>query len=144
MSGAVYSVSPDYPGLNPNNVAETRIPNALWRALSAQVVPSRSAIANNLTIAALYPDPNAATVPTTETILGGELNDAIVALPSQTSGALPGEFYTFDGLSHTDLGPLLGGAIRALGLNFHLSARGVIHDAGVNQLARIMREGWRV
>jgi pimeloyl-ACP methyl ester carboxylesterase len=99
-SGAVYSLTPGGPSLTSASLAPAQIPGAAWRVIDA-VSPSNGALGfevNNL-IAAIYSNPNKA--PTVTTLLQNLPNDAIVALPSQTSTASAPVETSFTGFSHT-------------------------------------------
>ena len=103
-TGAVYSLDPDGPSLNNPNLSGPNIANATWRAISS-TKPGNSALALGLDtlIAALYRNPDSNKVPTVDSVLQDEPNDAIVTLQSQTQGAQGNQLYTFAKLSHTSL-----------------------------------------
>ncbi|HWY14540.1 MAG TPA: alpha/beta fold hydrolase [Rhizomicrobium sp.] len=103
-SGAVYSLDPDGPSLNNPNLSGPNIGNATWRAISS-TKPGNSALALGLDtlIAALYSNPDGNDVPTVDSVLQDEPNDAIVTVDSQTKGAEGNQLYTFAKLSHTSL-----------------------------------------
>ncbi|HEY2446903.1 MAG TPA: hypothetical protein VGI20_14300 [Rhizomicrobium sp.] len=103
-SGAVYSLDPDGPSLNNPNLVSPNIANATWRAISS-TRPGNSALALGLDtlIAALYKNPDSNSVPTVDSILQDEPDDAIVTVQSQTTGASGNQLYTFSKLSHTSL-----------------------------------------
>jgi hypothetical protein len=103
-SGAVYSLEPDGTSLNNPNLSGPNIVNATWRAVSS-TRPNNSALATALDalIAALYSNPDGKNVPTVDSILGNQPDDAIVTLASQTDGASGNQLYTFAKLSHTSL-----------------------------------------
>ncbi|HLY05015.1 MAG TPA: alpha/beta fold hydrolase [Rhizomicrobium sp.] len=108
-TGAVYSLEPDGPSLNNPNLSGPNIANATWRAVSS-TRPGNSALATvlDLLIGGLYGNPDGKNVPTVDSILGNQPDDAIVTLASQTSGASGDQLYTFAKLSHTSLaGPIL-------------------------------------
>jgi len=103
-TGAVYSLEPGSPSLANPGLSGPNIVNATWRAISA-TAPKDGALAFGLNalVAALYPNPNALTVPTVTSILDDLPNDAVVSVASQTQGAQANQFYTFANLSHTSL-----------------------------------------
>lgn len=103
-TGAVYSLEPGSPSLTNPGLSGPNIANATWRAISA-TAPTNSALTFGLNtlIAALYPNPNALTVPTVTSILDDLSNDAVVSVESQTQGAQANQFHTFANLSHTSL-----------------------------------------
>ncbi len=103
-TGAVYSLDPDGPALNNPDLSSPNIANATWRAVSS-TQPGNSALALGLDtlIAALYRNPDSINVPTVDSILQDEPNDAIVTVQSQTTGAQGNQLYTFAKLSHTSL-----------------------------------------
>lgn len=103
-SGAVYSLNPNGPALNNPDLSGPNIANATWRAVSS-TRPGNSALAVGVDtlIAALYRNPDGKNVPTVDSILGNQPDDAIVTLASQTNGASGNQLYTFAKLSHTSL-----------------------------------------
>lgn len=103
-TGAVYSLDPDGPSLNNPDLSGPNIANATWRAISS-TKPGNSALALGLDtlIAALYRNPDSNDVPTVDSILQDEPNDAIVTVDSQTKGADGNQLFTFAKLSHTSL-----------------------------------------
>jgi triacylglycerol esterase/lipase EstA (alpha/beta hydrolase family) len=103
-SGAVYSLEPNGKSLNNPYLSGPNIANAAWRAVSS-TRPDDSALATALDglIAALYSNPDGKNVPTVDSILGNQADDAIVTVASQTDGASGNQLYTFSDLSHTSL-----------------------------------------
>ncbi|HEY1615038.1 MAG TPA: hypothetical protein VGF97_15235, partial [Rhizomicrobium sp.] len=103
-TGAVYSLDPDGPALNNPNLSGPNIANATWRAVSS-TRPDNSAIAFALDtlVAALYKNPDGNNVPTVDSVLGNQPDDAIVTVASQTNGAKGKQSHTFRNLSHTGL-----------------------------------------
>jgi pimeloyl-ACP methyl ester carboxylesterase len=103
-SGAVASLDPDGRSLNNPDLSGPDIANATWRAVSS-TRPNDSALATALDalIAALYRNPDGKNVPTVDSILGNQPDDAIVTVASQTDGASGDQLYTFSKLSHTSL-----------------------------------------
>ena len=103
-TGAVYSLDPDGPALNNPDLSGPDIANATWRAVSSKR-PGNSALAVGVDtlIAALYHNPEGKNVPTVDSILGNQADDAIVTVASQTKGASGNQLYTFAKLSHTSL-----------------------------------------
>lgn len=103
-TGAVYSLDPDGPALNDSHLSGPNIANATWRVVSS-TRPGNSALAIGVDtlIAALYRDPDGNNVPTVDSILGNQPDDAIVTVDSQTKGASGQQLYTFAKLSHTSL-----------------------------------------
>jgi pimeloyl-ACP methyl ester carboxylesterase len=103
-SGAVFALEPGSPNLTNPKLSGPDIPNIQWLAISS-LAPKNSALAAgvNTLIAALYKDPDGRDVPTVDSILLDQPNDAIVDLASQTKGASQGHFVTLSGLSHTYL-----------------------------------------
>jgi pimeloyl-ACP methyl ester carboxylesterase len=103
-TGAVYSLDPDGPALNNPDLSGPNIANATWRAVSSKR-PGNSALAVGVDtlIAALYHNPEGKNVPTVDSILGNQADDAIVTVASQTNGAAGNQLYTFAKLSHTSL-----------------------------------------
>jgi hypothetical protein len=131
-SGAVFALEPASPNLTNPKLSGPNIPNIQWLAISS-LAPKNSALADGVDtlIAALYKDPFGNGVPTVDSILDNQPNDAIVALDSQTAGAPQGHVVTLSNLSHTYL---VGSLLTLLSFG-SLDDDSVLDDQGTDEIA---------
>ncbi len=131
-SGAVFALEPGSPNLTNPNLSGPNIPNIQWLAISS-LAPKNSALAAGVDtlIAALYKNPFGNGVPTVDSVLDNQPNDAIVALDSQTAGAPQGHVVTLPNLSHTYL---VGSLLNLLSFG-SLDDDSVLDDLGTDEIA---------